>query len=176
MARYAAFLRGINVGGNNIIRMVSLKEAFEECGFSEVKTYIQSGNVLFSSDIKDKERLEDILEKALSKKFNYDARVLIRSKEDMKKTVAGFPKRFEDKDWKHNVIFLSSKIDSKNILTQIEIKKDIEETSYSKGVLYWSAKMETITKSKMVKLSSQKIYKEMTVRNMNTTRKMLELM
>ncbi|NCP46313.1 MAG: DUF1697 domain-containing protein, partial [Flavobacteriales bacterium] len=50
MNQYLALLRGINVGGNNIIKMVDLKACFEKMGFTDVKTYIQSGNVIFTSD------------------------------------------------------------------------------------------------------------------------------
>ena len=66
---YIALLRGINVGGNNIIKMVDLKLAFEEMEFSNVKTYIQSGNVIFSSDRKNKVELTDEIEKKLLEKF-----------------------------------------------------------------------------------------------------------
>jgi uncharacterized protein (DUF1697 family) len=176
MKKYAAFLRGINVGGKNVIKMTDLQKAFEEMGFQAVRTYIQSGNVLFQSDIEDKNQLEEIIEKFLSGKFKYKARALIRSKKDIENTIKHFPVIFQDTNWKHNVIFLSRAIDSKNILNRFEIRKDIEEISYYKGVLFWSAKQETITRSKMLKLSSREEYQEMTVRNMNTTRKILELM
>ena len=55
---YLALLRGINVGGNNIIKMVDLKATFEEMGFSDVKTYIQIGNVICSSDRTNKAELK----------------------------------------------------------------------------------------------------------------------
>ena len=64
--RYIALLRGINVGGNNIIRMADLKQSFEELGFSEVTTYIQSGNVLFNSSEGDKQLLTGKIEAHLS--------------------------------------------------------------------------------------------------------------
>jgi len=140
-------------------------------GFQNVKTYIQSGNVIFDSEIKNKENIELKIEKTLSIKFKYGARVLVRSKEEMKNTVLNFPKIFKDDKWKHNVIFLSNKIDSKDILNAFEIKKNIEQINYYNGVLFWSAKLEDITKSNMLKLSTRKEYKEMTVRNTNTTKR-----
>jgi uncharacterized protein (DUF1697 family) len=176
MVKYVAFLRGINVGGKNVIKMEALGKAFEQMGFQSVKTYIQSGNVLFQSDIADKRELEKIIEKSLSERFKFEAKVLVRSKKDMENTIKRFPSIFENPDWKHNVLFLSSAIDSKNILNQFDIKKDIEVISYYKGVLFWSAKLDTITRSKMLKLSTRKEYQEMTVRNINTTKKILELM
>lgn len=177
MTKYVALLRAINVGGNNIIKMDALRAEFEKMGFESVKTYIQSGNVLFESDLSSKLEIEKKIEKALAEKFKYNARVLIRSQKDMKNIVSNFPKIFSDENWKHNVIFLSDSIDSKKILQNLETKgKEIEQTVYAKGVLFWSADMNTITRSNMLKLSTRKEYKEMTVRNINTTRKILELM
>lgn len=176
MAKYVALLRAINVGGNNIIKMSDLKLEFETMGFDNVKTYIQSGNVIFESKINDRKKLEQTIEKALSSKFNYNAKVLIRTKSDIENTVLNFPKIFENENWKHNICFLTKEIDSKDILKQFEIKKEVEEISYSPGIVFWSAKIDTITKSTMLKLSTRKEYKEMTVRNINTTKKILELM
>lgn len=176
MDKYIAFLRGINVGGKNIIKMDSLKKEFEEMGFSSVKTYIQSGNVLFESDIDNQNKIEERIENTLAKKFKYKAKVLVRSKKEIKNTISSFPKIFENPEWKHNVIFLSSIIDSKDILKKFNIKEDIEQLFYSKGVLFWSARLDKITRSTMLKLSSREEYQEMTVRNVNTTKKIFELM
>jgi uncharacterized protein (DUF1697 family) len=173
---YVAFLRGINVGGKNIIKMDALRNVFVSMGFQSVLTFIQSGNVIFISDIKDKQKIETIIEQTLSKSFNYKAKVLIRSKKDMEQTILHIPNIFESPLWKHNVIFLSSVIDSKQIISQFAIKKDIEQLSYYNGVLFWSAKLDGITRSTMIKLSTRKEYKEMTVRNINTTKKILAIM
>lgn len=176
MITYVAFLRGINVGGKNIIKMDALRAEFEKAGFQCVRTYIQSGNVIFQSDSTKNIEIEKEIEKILSDKFKYQAKVLIRSTKDMENIIVHFPKIFNNKKWKHNVIFLSNTINSKNILKNLEIKKDIEEHSYYNGVLFRSAKMDKITSSNMLKLSTRKEYKEMTVRNVNTTKKILELM
>ena len=176
MFNYVAFLRGINVGGNNIIKMEILRLEFEKMGFQSVKTYIQSGNVLFQSDLNDEIEIEKKIEKELAIAFNYKAKVLIRSQKDLENTISHFPEIFENPEWKHNVIFLSSAIDSQDILKQFVLKKDIEQNSYYKGVLFWSAKWDKATSSTMLKLSARKEYQEMTVRNTNTTRKILDLM
>jgi uncharacterized protein (DUF1697 family) len=176
MIKYVAFLRGINVGGNNIIKMEDLRAEFEKMEFKLVKTYIQSGNVIFTSDSTDIQKLETTIEKGLAKKFSYDAKILVRSEKEMENVVNHFPGIFKNQDYKHNVIFLSNAIDSKDILKQFEIKNEIEEISYFKGVLYWSALVEKISKSTMLKLSSRKEYKEMTVRNVNTTKKIFILL
>lgn len=173
---YVAFLRGINVGGNNIIKMVDLKKAFEDMKFSAVKTYIQSGNVLFQSKITDKRKIEQIIEKKLSTTFSYNARVIVYSKEEMNTILKSFPKIFSDDTWKHNVMFLTHIIDKKEIASAFQIKKDIEQITYAKGVLFWSVKMSDLTRSTLMRLPTKKEYKEMSVRNINTTRKIVELM
>lgn len=177
MIKYVALLRGINVGGKNLIKMDSLCFEFKKAGFPSVKTYIQSGNIIFQSDLTDKVKIEKKIEKFLSAAFKYRDKVLVRSKKDIENTINHFPIIFKNTEWKHNVIFLSDAIDSKKILQKLATKKEIEENSYYKGVLFWSAKIDKITRSNMLKLSSQKeYYREMTVRNINTTRKILELM
>jgi len=173
---FVALLRGINVGGNNIIKMEDLRKVFEGMGFDKVKTYIQSGNVLFTSEEKCRDILEQKIERVLSVAFSYTAKVLVRSQKDIEDTVSNFPKIFENSEWKHNVLFLTKVLDSKDILARFSIKEDIEHLSYHAGVLYWSAKLDTITRSTMIKLATRKEYKEMTVRNSNTTRKIEALL
>jgi len=174
---YVAFLRGINVGGNNIIRMAALKETFEKLGFSAVRTYIQSGNVIFHSVEKDTRVLEQKIEQALSKEYHYTAKVVLRSFAEMEQVIAGLPKNWgENTEKRYNVMFLRAAIDSQEILSGIAPKDGSEEVLYRPGVLYWTANTGDITQTTMAKLSTQKIYREMTVRNLNTTRKIFELM
>jgi uncharacterized protein (DUF1697 family) len=176
MITYVAFLRGINVGGNNVIKMDALRAEFETMGFLDVKTYIQSGNVIFQSEMTDKDKIRIKIEKALSVRFRYAASVMVRSKKDIEHTISHFPTVFEDSNWKHNVIFLGIPIDSKSILKRFEIKKDLEQISYAREVLFWSARLDGITRSTMLKLSTRREYQYMTARNINTTKKILEIM
>jgi uncharacterized protein (DUF1697 family) len=176
MIRYVAFLRGINVGGKNVIKMEVLRGEIERMGFRDVKTFIQSGNVLFQSEMSDPAKIENKIKRGLAAKFNDEVKVVVRSKKDMENTVSHFPDIFDNPDWKHNVIFLSRAVDSKDILARFELKKDLEQTHYAPGVLFWSARRDTITKSNMLKLSTRPEYKDMTVRNVNTARKILALM
>lgn len=176
MTTYVAFLRGINVGGKNIIKMDALRVAFEKAGFTAVRTVIQSGNVLFESNSADPRKLEDTIEAMLTKTFHTKIRALVRSTQDMVRTVSHFPDVFSDDAWKHNVIFISRAINDKNILNLFAIKKDIEKLSYHDGVLYWSARKDALTRSTMIKLSTHKEYKDMTARNVNTTQKILAMM
>ena len=78
MARYLALLRGINVGGKNLIKMADLKACLEGDGLEDVVTYIQSGNVVFSggSSLTLTDRIEDLL----ATTFGYEASVVLRSR------------------------------------------------------------------------------------------------
>jgi uncharacterized protein (DUF1697 family) len=81
--KYVAFLRGINVGGNNIIKMADLKAAFEKQGFTNVTTYINSGNVLFDSDIFGETELGVICEKLVADNFSLNIPVCVISTVDL---------------------------------------------------------------------------------------------
>ncbi|MBB3128027.1 uncharacterized protein (DUF1697 family) [Paenibacillus rhizosphaerae] len=90
MTVYIALLRGINVGGHNLVKMTELKKMFENMGFHHVKTYIQSGNVLFKSDEEPhrlKSKIEQFLEKAIGKPVS----VALKSAEDMQQIIARCP-------------------------------------------------------------------------------------
>jgi len=174
---FVALLRGVNVGGNNMISMSALKKSFEALGFNDVVTYINSGNIIFKSKEADARKLEGKIEKMLSKEYQLDSRVVLRSLSEMKKIVESLPENWAtDRDWRYNVIFLRHTIDSKDILRELELKKDIEEVVYCPGALFWSAQISELTRTNMLKLSSRKMYLDMTIRNQNTTRKLYELM
>ena len=174
---FVALLRGVNVGGNNMISMSSLKKSFESLGFSDVATYINSGNIIFKSKEADARKLEVKIEKMLAKEYQLGSKVVLRSLPEMEKLVQSIPRNWTgDSGWRYNVIFLRHTIDSEKILAELEVKKDIEEVVYYPGALLWSAQVSEMTRTNMIKLSSRKMYQDMTVRNLNTTRKLYELM
>jgi len=174
---FVALLRGVNVGGNNMISMSSLKKSFEALGFNDVVTYINSGNIIFKSKEADARKLESKIEKMLLKEYQLDSRVVLRSLSEMEKLVKNLPRNWnDDSGWRYNVIFLRHTIDSEKILAELEVKKDIEEVVYYPGALLWRAQISELTRTNMLKLSSRKMYQDMTIRNQNTTRKLYELM
>ena len=84
MKRYVALLRGINVGGKNKIPMAELKKGFEELGFEEVKTYLNSGNVIFSSDKEDVEKLKKQIETMINEQFGFEIPVFVIPQERLR--------------------------------------------------------------------------------------------
>ena len=174
---WVALLRGINVGGNNMVSMKSLKERFERLGFDDVSTYINSGNVLFRTATTDGRALESKIDAMLSREYGLQGRTVVRSYPEMVRLVKTIAKTWNgDTEWRYNVVFLRHSIDSKRVLDGIEPKTDIERVVYCPGTLLWSARLNQLTRSVMLKVASKPIYKEMTVRNVNTTMKLLDLM
>lgn len=173
--KYIALLRGINVGGNNIIKMADLKSAFEKCGCMNVSTYINSGNVIFETDESEKEITEK-LEKCLSETFHYTASFVLRTAKQMQEVVDGFPEIWKDpQDWKCYVVFLKEPITADQVMHEVELKPDVDKVDVGKTVVYFSSRSGVAT-SGFTKLMSKKIYKQLTIRNLNTTQKLLELM
>lgn len=178
MAVYLALLRGINVGGKNIIKMADLKASFESMGFSDVTTYIQSGNVVFASSDKDNAKLTDKIEKELSKRFNYTSRLVLVAHPEMKKIVAGAPKGFGDDPvtYRYDVIFLKEPLTPAKAMEQVSVRDGVDQAYMGKYVLYFSRLISRASQSYLTKIISLPMYQNMTIRNWNTTTKLLSLM
>lgn len=95
MRVYIALLRGINVGTKNRIKMSELKEFFESLGFTSVKTYIQSGNVIFKSDL-DENEIKEQLESNFEKRFDFSTKMILRSSEELNNIIKNLPFSEED--------------------------------------------------------------------------------
>ena len=177
MTIWVALLRGINVGGNNIINMRALAETFTRLGFESVKTYIASGNVLFHSSARDARALEKKLEKAIQRAHGCAIKVVVRSREELAALVDDLPRGWKKPDAKkrYYVIFLRHDIDSENVLERVDAKAGIEEIDYRPGTLLWSATIADLGRSSVSKLMASPLYKDITIRNLNTTLKLRAL-
>lgn len=174
---YVALLRGINVGGNNKIDMGQLKEVFLKSGMRDVTTYINSGNVIFKDSDHSKAEIEGLLEKSIKKNFELDIKVLILSIEEYHVVMKALPDHWKnDKEMKSDVLFLWEEIDRETVINDLTISPSIDQVFYVPGALLWSVEKKDLTKSGKMKLAGTKLYKKMTVRNVNTTRKIYEIM
>ncbi len=175
---YCALLRGINVGGKNIIPMAELRACFEELGATRVRTYIQSGNVLFDSTLTRNKTLVTRIEEALSKSFAYEARVVVLEKQEYQEMIRSAHKGWGAReDQKHNAMFLVDQSDAAAHLATLPTpKRGIDTVSSSGSVIFWSAKKDQITRSAMMQVSKLPAYKQMTVRNHKTTYKLAEML
>ncbi len=176
--RYVALLRGINVGGKNLIRMPALKACFEDQGFSDVLTYIQSGNVLFRSSESDAAALAETIERTLSRTFGYDSRVVLRSCRQMEAVLARAPRGFGAKpeEYRYDVIFLKEPLTASRALKDVTTKDGVDEASRGPGVLYFSRFVPRASQSRLGRIMGLPIYRSMTIRNWNTTTKLASLL
>jgi uncharacterized protein (DUF1697 family) len=175
---YVALLRGINVGGSNLIRMPALKACFEGEGFRDVATYIQSGNVLFTAGHSNHRRLTDQIEKALSNAFAYESRVVVRSFDEMKAIVKNAPKGFGGRPggYRYDVIFLKAPLTADEAMKSVTAKAGVDRVVAGDGVLYCSRLISRATQSQLNRIAGKPAYQNMTIRNWNTTGKLLGLM
>lgn len=175
--KYVALLRGINVGGNNKISMAELKVRFVRLGFSDVVTYINSGNIIFTTD-KPGLELVGIIEQCIKDNFDLDIPVVVRSAQQIADIVKKLPDSWvNNKEVRTDVLFLWQEVDSPDIVNEIQINPGLDELLYVPGALIWHVRDRSqMTKSKMHTFIGTRVYKLMTARNANTTRKLHELM
>jgi uncharacterized protein (DUF1697 family) len=88
MTAFICLLRGVNVGGNKMLKMESLKKLFSSLGLEDVSTYLQSGNVVFRSEVTDRAVLVRKIEEAIRKATALDVRIILRTATEMKKVIA----------------------------------------------------------------------------------------
>jgi uncharacterized protein (DUF1697 family) len=178
MTTYIALLRGINVGGKNLIKMPALKAAFEEDGFGDVATYIQSGNVLFSAPAARTTELTDRIETLLAEAFDYVPTVVVRNRTQMRAIVDRTPKGFgtEPAKYRYDVVFLKEPLTARLAMKSLQLKPGVDEAHAGTGVLYLSRLDARATQSRLNKIASSPIYPSVTIRNWNTTTKLLSLM
>jgi len=176
--RHVALLRGINVGGNNIIKMVDLRSHFAAMDLTEVETYIQSGNVVFSSKHGDKAKLIKTIEAALSEAFGYTARVVVISAKEMALVVTEAPPGFGKQPDRHryDVLFVKDPLTTAEALAQIKPKPGVDEAHAGAHALYFRRLISKAAQSRLSRVVQLPIYKNITIRNWNTTTKLLAMM
>lgn len=178
MPQYVALLRGINVGGNNLIKMAALKSCFEEQGFENVATYINSGNVLFETSEEGSARLASRIEGALADGLGYQSWVALCSHPQLKSIVEDAPPGFgsDPGTFCYNVLFLRESTSAPTALTEVKTREGVDQAWAANGVLYFSYLISRASQSYISRLIGTAIYQSMTIRNWNTTTKLLALM
>ena len=177
MNRYVALLRGINVGGNNMIPMAALKACFEAQRFRHVATYIQSGNVLFSAR-SARLSVTTAIERALNETFGFPVPVVVRSLEQMTGVVKNAPKGFGARpaEYRYDVFFLKVPLTVDDAMKGVTTKPGVDCVWAGDEVLYFSRLIRRAAESQMSRILGRPIYRSMTIRNWNTTRKLAELL
>ena len=178
MGRYIALLRGINVGGKNRIKMTELKACFEDHGFRRVVTYIQSGNVLFESGERSSAGLAQQIEDMLAATFSYSASVVLRTRTQLLDIVEQAPDGFgtQPAHYRYDVLFLKPPLTAAAAMKTVPTKAGVDRAYEGPGVLYFSRLLSKASQSWLSRIPSMAIYQSMTIRNWNTTMKLLRLM
>lgn len=176
-SRYVALLRGINVGGKNLIAMADLRGSFEDLGFTEVATYIQSGNVVFSSKKRTQAKLAGTIEKALSRAFRYDSRVVVLSAVELERVVAQAPGGFgrDLRRYRYDVLFVKAPLSTREALEQVAVKPGVDEAHAGDHALYFRRLVRKAAQSHLTKLIQRPAYRNITIRNWRTTTKLLQM-
>jgi uncharacterized protein (DUF1697 family) len=128
MERYVAFLRGINVSGQKIIKMETLRAVLAGAGFAEVKTYIQSGNVLFDSETHDTHLISSLIENLIEESFGFRTDVILRKYSEIKALADSplFIKLKMDEGTKYYITFLKEKYPEPLVLPLFSKNRDVE--------------------------------------------------
>lgn len=142
-----------------------------------VKTYINTGNVIFSSTIRSRARLATLLEDAIAREFDLNIDVVVRDLKSIRAVVDAIPADWtNDQRMKCDVMFLFDDVARASILKEVPAKPEVDDVRYMSGALIWSVDRKNVTRSGMMKLAGTPLYKQMTIRNCNTARKLLQLM
>ena len=179
MNAYVVLLRGINVGGKNIVPMAGLRSCLEDLGFANVTTYIASGNVILASSEPATE-IKARIEAALTKNFTLDSeliKVLVLTRKQLQAVVDKKPAGFGDQpaEFNSDAIFLMG-IDVAEALRAFDPREGVDTVWPGVGVIYSQRLSAERTKSRLNKIMASPLYKSMTIRNWNTTVKLLDLL
>jgi uncharacterized protein (DUF1697 family) len=179
MQTYVILIRGINVGGKNKVPMTGLRTCLEELGFSNVSTYIASGNVMLESD-KRPAAIQAQIEKALPERFKLDSeliRVLVLTRKQLQAVIENKPKGFGEHPEKYHsdAIFLMG-IDAAEAMPVFNPREGVDNVWPGDGVIYSQRLSTQRTKSRLGKIVGTPVYQSMTIRNWNTTTKLLKIL
>ncbi|WP_419026260.1 DUF1697 domain-containing protein [Emergencia sp.] len=179
MKRYVALLRGINVGGKNKIPMAELKKGFEKLDFEEVKTYLNSGNVIFSSGNEEIEKLTKQIETMIKEQFGFDIPVFVIPQKRLEEILLNAPEWWGDdnKEIYDNLIFMIPPATFSDVFHEIgEPKEGLEKIQNYKETIFWSFRLKEYQKTNWwPKTASTTISDKLTIRTANTTRKIVNM-
>ena len=172
MTPYVAFLRAINVGGH-VVKMDALRGLFESLGFSNVETFIASGNVLFETNLNS--NLEKKIESKLREALGYDVATFIRRGAELK-AVASY-KAFVQSQLEaaaaSNVAFLKEPLDDKSMQKVMALKTDIDDFHVHGRELYWLCKKKQSESTFSNAVLEKTLGRPSTIRGVNTIQKIV---
>ncbi len=175
MPKYIAFLRAINVGGHTV-KMDHLRQLFESLGFSNVETFIASGNVVFETTAKNADALERKIETELHKALGYEVPTFIRTLDEVA-AIAEY-KPFTDAEMKSatalNIAFLAEPLDAKAKRQVLALKTDIDTFHVHGREVYWLCRKKQSESTFSNAVLEKTLGKPSTIRGANTIKKLVE--
>jgi uncharacterized protein (DUF1697 family) len=175
MHTYIAFLRGINVGGKNILPMKELAALLEGLGLKDVATYLASGNVVFRSDTNDVDRLADEIKAAIGQGHGFTPQILIRSRHDLEEAMTANPfPEGESRPKTLHLFFLESPPADPDLEGLDSIKTATERFKLVDAVFYLHAP-DGIGRSKVAARVEKLLGVTATARNWRTVSKVMAL-
>ena len=180
MGEYIAFLRGINISGKNKIVMSELKTEFEQLGFSDVSTYLNSGNVVFASESASITEIKSVIEAMINDKFSLDIPVHVVSKEHLVDILDNAPSWWGtgNKEIYDNLIFVITEDTTDEICNMQGRPSDgLELVQVYKDVIFWTFDRKAYQKCNWwKKTAGAGIAEKLTIRTANTVKKLSETM
>lgn len=178
MQTYLVLLRGINVGGKNKMPMSELRTCLESLGFSDVTTYIASGNAIITSN-KAPDTIKTLIETTLPKTFTLDSdliKVLVLSQQQLAAIIKNKPTGFGDEtDKYHSDALFTIDVSASDVMPIFNPREGVDKIWQGDGVIYSQRLSAERTKSRLNTAVMSPLYKSLTIRNWNTTTKLLQL-
>ena len=170
-ATHVALIRGINVGGNNAVSMPVLRTSLEAEGFAQVRTYINSGNVVLDAGASSPSAVNEAVASVLLRDFDVTTVVVTVTADALRRVVSDAPAGYgEDTEvFKHDVVFLRDNLDAQETFELVRLKEGIDEAWVGEQALYFRRLHSRLTGSYMGKIVALPQYKHMTIRNWRTT-------
>ncbi len=178
--KYIALLRGINVGGNNKVSMADLKTALSESGLDNVRTYINSGNVLFESNDSDEVRLTELCEKTIEHQFGFLVECVVLSEKKYKHLIDDAPQWWgntDDKNMRSDALFVLRRGTAQAVVDKVgDVNNEYEWVEQLDTVVYWTVDMRKYSRARLPKIIGSSEYKTVSMRSSTTTRKLYALL
>jgi len=173
-SRKVALLRGGNFGGRNTVKMARLREMTTKLGAAEGSTYINSGNLTFT----DQGQLAAAdLEAAMEETFGFSVPILLLSQADIVRVAGAVPETWEHgPEHRCEAFFLFEAVDRPTLLEELTIADGTDEVIYEPGALLWKTARNRAPSSARKKLTTGQLYRQVTARNLNTVRKLANLL
>lgn len=177
--KYIALLRGINISGKNKISMSELKVELENNKYQNVVTYLNSGNIIFESNIDNKETIMKAIYKIIKNRFNLEIPVFIMTTTELEDALKHNPNWWgtDNKEIYDNLIFIIPPTKYEEVYNTIgEPSKDIEKIEEYNNYIFWSFDLKKYKKANWwIKTASTDIKDRITIRTANTMKKVLEI-